>query len=188
MNNQKMESALGFLTIKHAMICALVCALGGIMGCGDGASPSNSDKKEASENGELKLPLGDHETLDTLIASNAGKVVVVDFWATWCEPCVENLPHAIDFASEHKGQMTLITVSMDDPDDNEKALTLLKSKNAANPALQSESGLSQEAWEGFDLEDGTPWYRVYDREGNLVAESAEFSDLEQKIEELFAAN
>lgn len=198
MRNQHLSSSLGEIAtqatmpvaprMKAAKIGALIFTLFFLAGCGGSETDTEDSEKEASNNGELKVALGDHESLDKLIANNKGKIVVVDFWATWCEPCVENLPHAIEFAAEHKDELTLITVSMDEPDENKKVTALLKSKNAVSPAMQSDMGQSQEAWEGFDLEDGTPWYRVYDREGKLVAESAEFSDLEPKIKDLFAAN
>lgn len=41
------------------------------------------------------------------------KVVVVNFWATWCPPCVKELPLLIDFAREHKGDVVLILLSQD---------------------------------------------------------------------------
>src|SRR5690606_17851449 len=32
----------------------------------------------------------------------AGKVVVLDFWATWCRPCLASLPHVQELTAEHK--------------------------------------------------------------------------------------
>ncbi|MBI3449838.1 MAG: TlpA family protein disulfide reductase [Acidobacteria bacterium] len=46
-----------------------------------------------------------------------GKVVVLNFWATWCDPCREEFPDLVRFAAENPGQVALITVSLDDPDD-----------------------------------------------------------------------
>ena len=44
-----------------------------------------------------------------------GKVVLLDFWATWCEPCREEIPHLVDLQNkyEHEG-LQIIGVSMDD--------------------------------------------------------------------------
>ncbi|MBO9667798.1 MAG: TlpA family protein disulfide reductase, partial [Bdellovibrio sp.] len=42
------------------------------------------------------------------------KVVVVDFWASWCEPCKEALPHYNKLAEKYKGQVIFIGINEDD--------------------------------------------------------------------------
>lgn len=47
----------------------------------------------------------------------AGKVVLIDFWATWCEPCREALPHVQKIAREFQGQpLVILSVSLDSDD------------------------------------------------------------------------
>lgn len=55
--------------------------------------------------------------LDGNIVSTAqwpGKVVIVNFWATWCPPCREEIPILIDLASKYKDGLQVIGVSLDD--------------------------------------------------------------------------
>ncbi len=55
--------------------------------------------------------------LDGGIISTAGfhgKVVLVNFWATWCPPCREEIPELIELSSRYKDKLQIIGVSMDD--------------------------------------------------------------------------
>ncbi len=53
---------------------------------------------------------GQHVSLDDF----QGKVVLIDFWATWCEPCREALPHLRDTAKKFEGQpLVVLSVSLD---------------------------------------------------------------------------
>ena len=51
---------------------------------------------------------------DVSPASLRGKVVIVNFWATWCPPCREEIPDLIALQAKYKDQLQIIGVSMDD--------------------------------------------------------------------------
>jgi thiol-disulfide isomerase/thioredoxin len=66
------------------------------------------------------------------MADYKGKVVVIDFWATWCGPCIQDLPHVQKMYSELKDQgVEIISVSLDHPEDK-GGLKKLKDFVAAN--------------------------------------------------------
>jgi thiol-disulfide isomerase/thioredoxin len=53
---------------------------------------------------------GQHISMDSL----AGKVVLIDFWATWCSPCVNALPHIRSIAKKFDGQpFVVLSISLD---------------------------------------------------------------------------
>jgi thiol-disulfide isomerase/thioredoxin len=43
-----------------------------------------------------------------------GELVLVDFWASWCAPCIVELPHLTALQARHRGKLQIIGVSMDD--------------------------------------------------------------------------
>ena len=43
-----------------------------------------------------------------------GKVVYVDFWATWCEPCKKSFPKIQELYTKYKGQVEVVGISEDD--------------------------------------------------------------------------
>jgi thiol-disulfide isomerase/thioredoxin len=80
-----------------------------------GACPA--DAKPANLNFTLK----DVSNRDVNLASFKGKVILLDFWATWCGPCKIEIPWFIEFQNKYaKNGLQVIGVSVDDPLDKLK--------------------------------------------------------------------
>jgi thiol-disulfide isomerase/thioredoxin len=88
------------------------------------ADPTKTDYKRAqrySDRPELArarmAPAFQVKTIDGRVVSLddlAGKVVLIDFWATWCGPCREALPHVRDIAKKFSGQpLVVLSISLD---------------------------------------------------------------------------
>lgn len=81
---------------------------------------------------------GQQVSLDGL----AGKVVLIDFWATWCGPCREALPHIRNIAQQFSGEpLVVLSVSLDKDD---------------------------AAWKSFVVKNGMTWLQVRDSGGDIA--------------------
>ena len=62
---------------------------------------------------EFSLPELTGQTLD--LSAYRGKVVLLDFWATWCDPCRDEIPHFVELQDKYGDQgLQIIGISMDD--------------------------------------------------------------------------
>lgn len=77
------------------------------------ANPDRA-RKDYAPDFRLTTLQGQVLSLDQL----AGRVVVLDFWATWCHPCVESVPDLKDLSKKYAGQgLVLISVSADEKEE-----------------------------------------------------------------------
>jgi peroxiredoxin len=74
------------------------------------------------------------EGLQKLLENDSDKLLLVNFWATWCGPCVIEYPEFIEIHRMYGGRdFQFVSVSMDNPSQEEKVLKFLKSKYSAVP-------------------------------------------------------
>lgn len=133
------------------------------------AQPLAAEDAEASA---IELRAVDRAAFDALIAEQHGKVVLVDFWATWCGPCLKQLPHTAELAQAHASNgLVVVTVSVDEPEDAAKAAKRVTELVGDAPAthLRSSLGGGSAAMEAFEIGSGSaPHYKLYDRAGELT--------------------
>ena len=61
---------------------------------------------------------------DAVTGFEPGKVYVVEFWATWCGPCIASMPHISELQEEYRSKgLTIIGVTSKDPNNSEQQVT-----------------------------------------------------------------
>src|SRR3954452_8450717 len=67
----------------------------------------------------------DIEAFKRLLPLDSGKLskpLLVNFWATWCDPCREEFPDLVQIDKEYRGKIDFITVSLDEVADKDTAV------------------------------------------------------------------
>jgi len=98
------------------------------------------------------------------LADYRGKVVLLDFWASWCMPCVRALPELEELARRMAGKPFVIVAVNTDADDRRAALFLRGHPATWPQARDRGAGLAK----GVYRIRGYPTYLVLDREGRVV--------------------
>jgi len=119
-----------------------------------------------------------------VLERHRGHVVLVDFWATWCPPCMQQFPHTVELAQQHhEGGLRVISVSGDDASDEAAraaVLAFLHKQNATFDNLLSQYGVGQQHFEEFEIATGgLPFYKLYDRMGTLRYEFTSVPNVEE---------
>jgi len=128
---------------------------------------------------DFSLPQLNGEAL--ALSNYRGKVVLLDFWATWCAPCRDETPHFIDLQSKYGSQgLRIIGISMDDSADPVR--DFLRQFKPNYPIVMGNARIG-ELYGGVL---GLPIAFVLDSEGRIVAKHIGPADLPAIEKEIVA--
>lgn len=157
------------------------------------ASPEKADYKRAqrySDRPELvrarMAPAFNIKTIDDRVVSLddlAGKVVLIDFWATWCGPCREALPHVHEIAKKFAGQpLVVMSISLDDNDQKWRDFV---GKNEMTWLQARDGGFDGKVATTFGVH-AIPATFTIDADGVLQDQHVGDADIEGKLKKLVA--
>ncbi|MCY7292030.1 MAG: TlpA family protein disulfide reductase [Ferruginibacter sp.] len=113
------------------------------------------------------------------IKSFKGKLLLVNIWATWCVPCVAEIPTLRNFYSQYKGELEIVSFSTDTEEVKLRNFVSLNNMNWIN--IHNRRDMSQIY--GSDI--GLPQLYLIDRDGTIIYSRTKNEDYElKKLEEI----
>jgi peroxiredoxin len=118
------------------------------------------------------------------VANYKGKVVLIDFWATWCPPCVAELPNVQKaYETHHKDGFEIIGISLDQ--DEKKLKSFIKEKNMPWPQYFDGKGWGSKLAGKYGVT-SIPATFLLDREGKIIGTDLRGPDLETALTKALA--
>jgi thiol-disulfide isomerase/thioredoxin len=135
---------------------------------GSGAPGAAEDSSHSPVSVEPASP----EEFQKYVAAQRGKVVFVDFWATYCLPCREKFPRTLALAKKYADQgLIAISMSMDSPDASyqKKIREFLIQQNSQIKNFANRLEDTDAAFTALGIDGGAlPHYKIYGRNGKLM--------------------
>jgi thiol-disulfide isomerase/thioredoxin len=111
-----------------------------------------------------------------------GKVLVVDFFATWCGPCMRAIPHNNEMMSKYKDKGVLIIGVCTNKNGQDKMEEVVKDKGVQYPTAKDPDLSAEKAWHVFYY----PTYAVVDRKGIIRAVGLQPQYVEKVLEKILS--
>lgn len=181
-------------TLKLGMLRSYrnICAMFGLgamlltVGC-SGSPPANATAKKTHDDNRKAAPdfaLTDANGATVKLSDYRGKVVLLNFWATWCGPCALEIPWFIQFEQQYKSQgFEIIGISMDE--DGWKVVKPYIAEHKLNYRVLLGNDSVTQLYGGVD---SLPTTFIIDRNGKFAFAphigAVEKNDCQQEIESL----
>ena len=160
----------------------------------DAAPPPAADSQAAGDQEQKSggaipgqdAPLGftikDMNGVDVKLESFKGKVILVNFWATWCGPCKEEIPWLVELQQQYADDLVVLGLSVDDPVEKLKPYATEFKMNY--PVLVGNG--RQDVQDAFGPIWGIPISVIIDRDGKVSKKHSGIASKEQFEQEIKA--
>jgi thiol-disulfide isomerase/thioredoxin len=179
------------LIMNRAILPILLVLAFSFSSCGKNTSNENSPQANQMYTPENNAP-SNNQAPDFILSSTndksiklsdyRGKIVIVDFWATWCPPCRRGIPDLIEIQKEYGKDVVVIGISMD-TDTKGDVVPFIQNMGINYPVVYADARVVQ-AYGGVE---SIPTSFVIDKNGNIVdnhiglVPKSEFTSLLNKL-------
>lgn len=127
---------------------------------------------------ELETPEGKELALSSL----KGKIVLIDFWASWCGPCRKEMPNVVKAYAKFKNKgFEIFGVSLDQ--DKARWIEAIQKDGITWPQVSDLKQWQSSVVRQYNIQ-GIPYTVLLDREGNILAKNLRGEELEKKLTEV----
>ncbi|WP_350285633.1 TlpA disulfide reductase family protein [uncultured Croceitalea sp.] len=101
-----------------------------------------------------------------------GKYVYIDVWATWCGPCIREIPSLKEVEKKyHQKNIAFVSLSVDEEKDHEKWKAMVKEKELGGVQLFADKNFDSQFVKDYEIQ-GIPRFILIDPTGNIVDSNA----------------
>jgi peroxiredoxin len=165
-------SAAGAMPAAACLFFALALGCSGGPGAGAASSGPSPSTPTASKGGgprgapapDFTLPALDGKSIR--LSDYKGKIVLIDFWSTTCDPCMVEMPHLVELYKKHKDKgFVVLAISLDGPESRAQVNSVVHDKDMIFPVLLDEETTVVGK---FNPKKEMPYAVLIDRDGSIV--------------------
>ncbi len=113
-----------------------------------------------------------HKGGTTALTDLKGKYVYIDVWATWCGPCLREIPSLLQVEKDYHGKnIQFVSISIDEPKDYDKWKAMVTEKELGGIQLMADNNWKSKFVEEYAIL-GIPRFILIDPQGNIVSADA----------------
>ena len=147
------------------------------------AAPEDADEtKVVGKMAPLEYTVKDMNGADVRLSSFKGKVILLNFWATWCHPCKEEIPDLVALQTQYKNDIVVLGFSIDDKPEELKEYAAKFQMNY--PVLVGNG--RDDVQDAFGPLWGIPVTVFIDRDGKIAKKHSGIASKEQFEQEIKA--
>lgn len=129
---------------------------------------------------QLKDPKGNNIALSDYVGKN--KVVLIDFWASWCGPCIKEMPHVVAAYQKYKDKgFEIVGISLDE--EQTRWVSTIDRLKMTWPQMSDLKGWNSAAAKLYGI-DSIPYTLLIDQEGRIIETNLRGNDLLRVLQEL----
>ena len=147
---------------SHALLTTVLTVSTLAVGCSSSPKPTATTAEDNGRKAAANFSLPDSDGVKVALVDYKGKVVLLNFWATWCPPCRREMPD-MEKLYQLLSQKGLVVLAVSD-EKRETVEDFLKKQNYTFPVLLDPDGKVNAA---FGIE-GIPNSFLFDRQGKLL--------------------